>query len=196
MMKKYAVIILSAGNSSRLGQPKQLLQYKGKTLLENIASEALKIPSANTIIVTGAQKSELEKVVANMGIYFCDNNNWQFGMSSSIKRGLEKALEINKETEAVLLCVSDQPFVDGDLLQNLISTFEETKKITASFYNETPGTPAVFPKQFFSELSDLDGKEGAKKILKAHQNDLSLIPFEKGAIDIDTIEDYKKLADL
>lgn len=194
-MKKYAIIILSAGNSSRLGKPKQLLQYKGKTLLERIVFEALKIDSANVIIVTGAQKALLEKAVAGMEIYFCHNSNWQSGMSSSIKIGLEKALEINNKTEAVLLCVSDQPFVDVDLLQNLISTFEKNKKITASFYNGTPGTPAIFPKHIFSELSDLDGKEGAKKILKSHQNNLSLISFEKGIIDIDTIEDYQNLAD-
>lgn len=192
-MKNLAVIILAAGNSSRLGKPKQLLNYQNSTLIKKVVEEASKIQDAEIIVVTGAEKTSLEEELKDLEINLTHNEKWETGMSSSLKAGLEKALRINPQLEAALFLVSDQPFVDADLLEKLIKNFDNNKEISASFYSETFGVPVIFGRQYFPELSGLSGKEGAKTLLKKHRGKISEVPFPKGEIDIDTPEDYDKL---
>lgn len=191
---KTAIIILAAGNSSRLGRPKQLLEYKDSTLLKNTISEALKVPNSFTIVVTGANHNEVQKELNTTEINICFNPEWENGMSSSIVKGLNELLLLKPDCEECIFAVCDQPFVTNLVFENLISEYHKTKKgIIASAYSETLGTPVLFHKKYFNELLELKGQEGAKKIIKKYQDDVVSIPFEKGNIDIDTEEDYNKL---
>lgn len=191
---KTAIIILAAGNSSRLGRPKQLLGYKNSTLLKNTISEALKVPNSFVIVVTGANYNEVEKQLnmAEINIYF--NAEWENGMSSSIVKGLNELLLLKPDCGECIFAVCDQPFVTSLIFENLISEYHKTKKgIIASAYSETLGTPVLFHKKYFNELLELSGQDGAKKIIKKYLEDTVSVPFEKGDIDIDTEEDYNKL---
>lgn len=189
-----AIIILAAGNSSRLGRPKQLLEYKESTLLKNTISEALKVPDSFLLVVTGANHNEVEKQLNTAKINICFNAEWKNGMSSSIVKGLNELLLLNPDCEECIFAVCDQPFVTNLVFENLISEYHKTGKgIIASAYSETLGTPVLFHKKYFKELLELNGQEGAKKLIKKYQNDVVSIPFEKGNIDIDTEEDYNKL---
>ncbi|WP_296149543.1 nucleotidyltransferase family protein [uncultured Flavobacterium sp.] len=187
-----AIIILAAGNSSRLGQPKQLLEYQGKSLLKNSANQALAINDAIVIVVSGAENTSLEKELQNTKIILCHNNDWQLGMSSSIRTGLKKALEVQPQISACIISVCDQPFISENIFKTLVLKHKSSDKIIASYYAETAGTPVLFPKKYFPELLNLTGNEGAKKLLNATK-ELFLVNFEKGEIDIDTMEDYQKL---
>lgn len=188
------IIILAAGNSSRLGQPKQLLRYKDTTFLEYIIGEASVIKEAAVIVVTGANHELIEKEIDASKIKIAFNPDWESGMSSSINTGLNKALQLFPEIEKCILAVCDQPFVSHSIFENLITEYHKTKKgIVASAYAETVGTPVLFAKEYFNELLRLKGQEGAKKIINRFLEDTASIPFEKGNIDIDTEEDYNKL---
>lgn len=188
------IIILAAGNSSRLGQPKQLLRYKDTTFLEYIIGEASVIKEAAVIVVTGANHELIEKEIDASKIKIAFNPDWELGMSSSINTGLNKALQLFPEIEKCILAVCDQPFVSHSIFENLITEYHKTKKgIVASSYAETVGTPVLFAKEYFDELLRLKGQEGAKKIINRFLEDTASIPFEKGNIDIDTEEDYNKL---
>lgn len=187
------IIILAAGNSSRLGYPKQLLFYKDETLLQHIMAEASILPDVVVIVVTGANHELIEKDI-DFKVEIAFNSDWELGMSSSISTGLKKLLESYPEMEKCIFTVCDQPFVSHSIFENLIDKYQKTGKgIVASSYAETLGTPVLFNKKYFNELLNLKGQEGAKKIINRFLDDTASIPFEKGNIDIDTEVDYNKL---
>lgn len=193
-LNKTAIIILAAGNSSRLGRPKQLLEYKETTLLRNTISEALKVENSFVILVTGSNNNLIEKELNSSEIAIVFNSEWESGMSSSIRKGIQEVLFLNSDCESCILTVCDQPFVTSFVFENLMKESERTKNgIAASAYSETLGTPVLFHKKYFDELLELKGQEGAKMLIKKYTNDVVSVPFEKGNIDIDTEEDYQKL---
>ncbi|MFC0781206.1 NTP transferase domain-containing protein, partial [Flavobacterium sp. HJSW_4] len=184
---KTGIIILAAGNSSRLGRPKQLLKYKESNLLKNTISEALKVENSFVIVVTGSNHDLIEEELNSPEITFSFNSDWENGMSSSITKGLNELLLLNSDCEKCILAVCDQPFVTSSIFENLIFESNKTKKgIAASAYSETLGTPVLFQKKYFQELLELKGQEGAKKIIKKYTDDVVSVSFEKGNIDIDT----------
>ncbi|WCT14312.1 nucleotidyltransferase family protein [Mucilaginibacter jinjuensis] len=188
-----ALIILAAGESSRLGQPKQNLIFKGKTLLQLAVDAGLKSDCATVIVVLGANSKQINPIPETATL--C-NKNWKEGMASSIKMAM---LEIDKDAtfDKVIIMLCDQPFVNAALLNSLIKKQAETQKaIVACAYNGTTGVPVLFDSKLFGELLLLKGKEGAKKILKNHAAEIAEVVFEKGGIDIDTPEDYENLLTL
>lgn len=194
MNDKTAIVILAAGNSSRLGKPKQLLSYKNTSLLKNTILQASLAPNTVIIVVTGANHELVEKEIAASKATIIFNPDWQSGMSTSISKGLTEILRLYPEIEKCIFAVCDQPFVTTGIFENLISEHNTTKNgIVASSYSDTLGTPVLFHKKYFNELLNLKGQEGAKKIINKFHDDTVSILFEKGNIDIDKEEDYLKL---
>lgn len=190
---KTGVIILAAGSSSRLGQPKQLLEFNGKTLLEIAVEAAQKSLAQSCILVLGANANLISERVVHLKVDQVINENWENGMASSMQKGLKYLME-KSASDQVILMLSDQPFVDSNILNSLIKNKINTNsEIIACSYNGTFGVPVLFTKKYFPELLSLTGNDGAKKLVMAHQDDLHTIDFPKGAIDIDTMEDYLKL---
>lgn len=190
-MKQFGIIILAAGASSRLGRPKQLLSYKGKTLVERAADTAQSAGSYPVVLVTGAEK---EMVNFDAGLHIVHNENWEEGIASSIRCGLNELLKIEPGVEAVLFLVCDQPHISAALLKQLIDGYHNSgKEIIACSYAGTVGIPAVFGKSFFEKLLGLRGDEGAKRIIMQNAGSVALVEFEGGEIDIDTAGDYAAL---
>jgi molybdenum cofactor cytidylyltransferase len=188
-----AAIILAAGESRRLGFPKQTLLYKGKTLLEWAIEAARKSKCDPVVVVLGANAEAIAPGIKDDAITIVQNNDWAEGMASSIRTAVEYIGNIPAIDGAVIqLC--DQPFVNRALLDSMIYKQQETgKPIVACSYNGTIGVPVLFKRQLFTDLSALQGKEGAKKILDKNLEHIAVVPFEKGGTDIDTIADYERL---
>jgi len=194
MEMKTGIIILAAGNSSRLGQPKQLLAFKDTTLLKNTIETASLLPNVIILVVIGFNHQQIEKELNTSKTKISFNENWESGMSSSIVKGLNDLLLINPDIENCIISVCDQPFISHSVFENLLKEYNKYEKgIVASAYAETLGTPVLFDKKYFNELLGLKGQEGAKKIINQFLSDSVAVPFEKGNIDIDTPEDYNKL---
>ncbi|TBO42900.1 nucleotidyltransferase family protein [Pedobacter kyonggii] len=191
---KTGIIILAAGSSSRLGRPKQLLDYKGKTLLQTVINEALETHCKPIIVVLGANAKEIARQHQHDQVNFVINESWGNGMASSIVAGLSTMIKNNSEIESIIIAVADQAFIKMSNFNNLIEKQKETgKNIIASTYAETIGTPVLFKKDYFEALLSLTGAEGAKKILKQYPLDVEAVVFEHGEIDIDTETDYNNL---
>lgn len=189
-----AIIVLAAGGSTRLGKPKQLLQYKGSSLLQHTMKTAINSAAGPVVVVTGSDADLITAQVNGMSADIVDNTAWQNGMASSIVCGLNYLLSKFPEMEEVIFMMSDQPFVNESLLHDLQHTRQQTQKpIVASGYNDTVGVPALFTKIVFSKLLQLTGDAGARKILQLYATDVATVPFPLGNIDIDTAEDYEKL---
>lgn len=190
---KIGIVLLAAGESSRLGRPKQILLYKGKTLLERAMENAKLSKAIHSVLVLGANANLIQENL-NLGHFsFLVNNDWKNGMSESMRLGLSFLVE-QYQIDAAIIILADQPFADYTLLDKFIDNFNKGNKgIVASSYKNTLGVPALFSKKYFPELLALKEKEGAKKIIFAHLEDVTIIEFPLGEFDVDTEEDYQKL---
>jgi molybdenum cofactor cytidylyltransferase len=188
-----AIVILAAGQSSRLGRPKQLLQFNGKNLLQHSVHAALQT-NLPAIVVIGANGDLLKNELVGLNVTIAENKNWKEGMSTSLHCGLMTALNLNKDVDGVIFMVSDQPFVSGVLLNRVLKVQHETgSPIVASNYGDKLGTPTLFHKIFFDELFNLHGDVGARKLIEKNKSLTVSAPFPEGSIDIDTKEDYDAL---
>lgn len=188
--KNIAIIILAAGSSSRLGRPKQLLELDGNTLLQKSITTALEV-SKNVIVVLGANNKLIRSTISNFPIKIVLNEDWETGMSSSIRSGMKAINESN--TQGVLIMLCDQPHVDALLLKKMFSIFERRgQSIIASEYEQKVGVPAIFDISFFQKLKTLEGKKGAKPLIMNNLKKVDRVVFEKGKIDIDTEEAWEE----
>jgi molybdenum cofactor cytidylyltransferase len=193
-MNKTGMIILAAGNSSRLGRPKQLLPYRGKTLLTHVVAESL-AADLQPVVVTGAHRTEIENSLQGQPVAIAYNPDWETGMASGIVAGLRKALSIEPHLPGLIVAVCDQPYISVELFRSLMEKHAMSGKgLIASVYSEVMGTPVLFDHCYFKELSVLSGDAGAKQLLKRYPDDVATVPFPKGSIDIDTEEDFQTLA--
>jgi molybdenum cofactor cytidylyltransferase len=209
-MRNIGAVILAAGGSSRLGQPKQLLIFRGETLVVRAVRAAA--AGCEPILVVVGENSEAIKLALDIrdsrispfsGLErvtsptppprpaIIENEEWRRGIGTSIRRGVEQLPNI---VEAVVLLTCDQPYLDASIVSQLIAARAETgKPIVASSYADTLGVPALFDRSCFDDLLALPDDSGAKSLIAARPNDIAAIPFEKGAIDIDTPSDFQRL---
>ncbi|MDZ8187010.1 MAG: nucleotidyltransferase family protein [Nostoc sp. ChiSLP02] len=193
-MPNIGIIILAAGASKRLGQPKQLLTYQSKSLIRHTAEVAINSQCQPIVVVLGAYFETIEPHLIDLNIQIVYNQQWSTGMASSIRSGLNAIETRAPEIEAIVLMLCDQPFVSLNLINRLISKYQTTNcNIVASKYAGILGVPALFNKKFFSQLALLQGDIGARKIIHQHYSSCSSIDFFEGVIDIDTLEDYQRL---
>jgi len=188
------IIILAAGKSARMGSAKQLLSFRGKSLLQHSIDAALGSSAQRVIVVLGSTKEIIQQELDQSKIQLIGNPLWESGMASSIHFGLEKLKNILPEADGAIFMVCDQPYVSTDLLNKLIDKHIATgKNIVASKYADTLGTPTLFHHSLFEELSGLEGDTGAKSLIKKYKNQSESVNFDLGGIDIDTRENYLNL---
>lgn len=190
-----AVIILAGGSSSRLGKPKQLLEYQNKTLIKHAVKTALQI-SENVIVVTGFLHEEIIEELETLQVKIVQNIDWQEGIGSSIRAGIKylQQLKTVDQIDAAMILLSDQPLITVEHLVRMKSQFYLDKRsIAVTDYAKTQGVPAIFDKSLFPVLQDLPSDRGAQWLIKNHPNQLTIVPFEGAAIDVDTAEDYLRL---
>ncbi|RDC66301.1 nucleotidyltransferase family protein [Adhaeribacter pallidiroseus] len=193
-MTKTGLVLLAAGASVRFGSPKQNLEFQGQTLLYHAVQAARHSGCAPVVVVLGAKADELRSQLNFPEITIVENPAWGEGMGASVRHGVHALLQTVPDLDSVLLMTCDQPFVSGKILQQLVAEKEKNlKKIIACAYQDTIGTPVLFDKQFFPDLTNLSGAQGAKKLLFKFSEEVGNIPFELGGFDIDTPTDYQTL---
>lgn len=186
------LVILAAGESSRMGTPKQLLPIFGKSMLKYLIEEAFETKCVPVTVVLGAHKSKIVPELHNMPISIIDNANWATGMGSSIKMGLIGVYMVEKSIDAVIFMTSDMPFVNAEVINKMIQIADEhpEKSIVAAKYGGTVGIPALFKRAVFEQLLDIKPKAGAKSIIQANKKDTISFNFDLGSVDLDTKQDY------
>jgi len=189
-----AAIVLAAGASTRLGQPKQLVTIDGETLLRRTARLAAEAGCAPLFVVLGSDAARFAMQLNGLAVSLVVNDQWQTGMASSLHAGLRAALKESSPPTNVMILVCDQPRLDVSLLRNLLATHSlQRSTITASRYLNTLGVPAIFSGAHFHELLELTGDQGARRILQQHRERVAAVDFPGGGLDIDTPEDIPRL---
>lgn len=190
----FGILILAAGASSRLGRPKQLLTYKGSTLLSHSVKVALSSKADPIIVVVGAHSEQLKEEINFGEVLLVDNPEWKEGMASSIRCGIQFLKNKFPELEGAIVMMCDQPGVTKFVLDNLILAHEASgKPIVASGYANTFGPPVLFHKVYFETLMELKNDVGARGVIGENSAAVEIVPFAEGNFDIDTEEDYEKL---
>ncbi len=191
---KIAVVILAAGSSSRLGTAKQLLPWKQTTLLEHSIKTILELNCDDVFVILGANHNLIKSKIDCKKVDVLVNDNWELGLGNSIASGV-KYIQESKEVDGILLVLADQPLIDSKYLKSLIDKFEvnNNKIIASSYSNGKKGVPVLFDKEYFEELSKLNGDKGAKTLLDKYVPNVFAINAEHLVSDIDTEEDYDKL---
>ena len=188
------ILILAAGQSRRLGSPKQLLQYNGISFIKRVTEIAIASSCKSVLIVLGAYAEQVKSELVMDGIHVMENPHWKEGMGSSIREGLKKLLGLNKNIDGLVILVCDQPYLDTKHINQLIQLqAQKDLPAAACSYDGVIGTPALFHKSLFNELLNLKGDIGAKKILASLQSEIAVVEFNGGMFDIDTELDFEKL---
>jgi molybdenum cofactor cytidylyltransferase len=190
---KLAIIVLAAGASTRMGSPKQLIQWHEQTLLQHCLHQAERSIAGQVYLVLGAYYDTIiQQIKTEATILF--NKDWQAGIAGSIGLAVNEAQKNNME--AVLIMLADQPYVSASYLNKMIhSSLQSANPISATIYGELVGVPALYKKHIFSELLQLSGNNGAQAILLNNLQRVEKIEAHFPLIDLDTPEDYEKAKD-
>lgn len=189
---KTGIMLLAAGSSSRLGSPKQLLPLKNTTLLQHSLDVAIDSGIRPIVVILGSGAEGIERKIVARTATVVINEGWQEGMASSLRCGLKVLLAQYPTLDALILMVCDQPFITPEILKNLVNAHAESgKPIITCSYGNTFGPPTLFSKKHFEELMLLKGDTGARSIINRHLQEVEVIPFADGNLDIDTESDYK-----
>lgn len=186
---KLDILVMAAGMSSRLGQPKQLLELNERALIWHAATLALEFTPHVTVVLGHASEQCLD-AIRELPVKTVVNEQYKEGLGSSIAYGVSTL----EDCHCVLIMLCDQPLIPKRHYQSLVETSKEFPQlIIASHYDKKSGVPAVFPKQYLPALRALKGDKGAKALLET--NIYQYIPLSKEySSDVDTQEDWEKIA--
>jgi molybdenum cofactor cytidylyltransferase len=185
-------VILAAGASRRLGQPKLLLPYQGTPLLRRAVTAAEGGGCVAVLVVLGADRERYRPLLRDTAARVVVNPDHAEGMSTSIRAGI---LALPAACDAALILLADQPRIDAAIVRRLIAAYERTgRPIIAARYGSVLGAPALFDRSLFLELLLLEGDQGARQVIETHAADVAevTIPAE-AALDVDRPEDLRGL---
>jgi molybdenum cofactor cytidylyltransferase len=186
-------IVLAAGTSSRMGQPKQLLLYEGTSLVRRAAEAAVGSKTRQTIVVTGAASQQVDAQLTGLAVMLVHNDDYAQGMSTSLKAGLRA---VRPEVDAVVVLLADQPFVSSKIIDGLIDVHQQTgAKVVRPRYGGQPGNPVLWDQSLFGELMEQTGDQGGRALLQKYREEIAWLdlPDETVQTDIDTPEAYASL---
>lgn len=191
-MKSTALILLAAGNSSRMGSPKQLLEFRGVPLIRHAVETALASPCSPVIVVLGANAERVKTAVSDLPVRLVHNERWSEGMGTSIQAGLREADA--EGVDGVVLALADQPMVTPHIYDLLVRGHRTSRKpIVASEYAGTVGVPVYFSREAFPSLFALAPDQGCKGVILRHGTEALRIACPEAEADIDTPGDYERV---
>ena len=189
---RIGTIILGAGASSRMGEPKQLLQWQRESLVQRAVRQAENLQMGPVILVLGANAALIEAELQEGRYQLAHNEAWETGMGSSIVSGMQALSASTQSLDAVLITLVDQPLVNTSDLEKIIEIFKKNNTpLVAASYGNTLGVPALFSADLFPELLTLSGQKGAKAIISKYSQSLAKLDLPAAKLDLDTPEEWK-----
>lgn len=184
MTQQIDVLVLAAGAASRFGSAKQLLIYRGRSLVQHCIDKANRLCPGRVFVVLGANQELIEPLISDAKII--RNHDWQQGLGVSIAAGIDN---IDPQSDGLLILLADQVALTTDELNLLLDAFDGSNTVAAQYAGRR-GVPAIFPPSLYAELKALSGDSGAKALLQRSDINITEIDLPSGAMDIDTPEDW------
>lgn len=192
-----SAIVLAAGESRRMGRPKQMLPWQGKTLLRHMLENLARSDAEEIILVLGHEADAIREGLTGLEINIVINADYKQGMASSLRHGLRA---MNPQSEAFLVLLADQPGIGPEIINRVIRDFRRAdprRGIVRPVCRGLRGHPVLMDVRYRQEALQLQGDVGARQILENHPDDILEIEMDQEAIliDIDTPEAYRKYAE-
>ncbi len=188
-MSGVAAVVLAAGGSVRMGRPKAMLPWGGRSLLRHAVDAAVGGECEPVVVVLGAAADRLRLELDGVPVVAAENPDWELGPGTSVRVGVAAA----GPADAVVFLACDQPLVDAAHVRRLIDAHRASgRPMAASGYAGAAGVPALFARECFPDLGTLPPGSGAKLLLARRPEGVAVVPFPAGAIDLDTPEDYER----
>ena len=189
-----AAIVLAAGLSRRMGQPKLLLEVGGKPLIRWSVERLRAGGVQDFVVVLGHEAEKIREALGGLPVRFCINKNPEEGQASSIKAGINA---LQQGTTAALIALGDQPTLAPEVIPRLIDIFKKTGMlIVVPVYRGAQGNPVLFASQIFPGLLRLEGDQGAKSLIEQERTHVIHVPFDLPMpADVDTLADYNAIAE-
>ena len=185
-------IVLAAGESQRMGMPKPLLRFGDGTFLGQIVSVLLLSQVDMITVVLGAAAETIQRSVDLSRTAVVINTDFRNGQLSSLIAGVKNA---PPDTDAVLVCLVDNPLITPEMVNRIVSTFRQTRSpIVVPVFNKKRGHPALFSRSLFNELIHAPVQEGARYVLHSNTERVAEVEMHESAVlvRIDTPEDYMR----
>ena len=187
-----AAIILAAGDSKRVGQPKLLLPFGNSTVIGCVLGNARESGADEVLVVLGCEAERIAPLVRGPRTRLVMNTAYKTGMLSSVVAGVAA---VSPGTQAFMLIPGDQPTLRGTTIDIVLAAFRVgSKGLAVPVYRGRKGHPAIISMRYAPELPTLGG-EGARGLLRRHPDDLLEIPVDLSEVraDMDTMDDYHRL---
>ncbi|MFL9833625.1 nucleotidyltransferase family protein [Chryseobacterium terrae] len=191
---KIKIFLIAAGESKRMGSPKQLLPWKNKTLIEHQIDNLSKL-GFEINVVLGANAELIKNKIQNKNIHIIINEDWSNGMGSSISCAAHHIGDFIESYDGILIALVDQPLITTEYFHKMIKIFEVGKMniIVSQSDSGVKGAPVLFDIFYADELKNLNGEKGAKPILEKNKENIVLMPPNAFLSDMDTPEEYNDL---
>lgn len=162
-------------------------------MVRHAARAALDAGAHPVVVVTGSNADAIGRALEDMpDVIICFNDKWESGLASSLTAGI-RCIEREPNVDAMLVTLADQPHVTANILAELVNAFDATHRLAAAAYNNVIGVPAVFGREFFGELTELSGDQGAGKWLRERESQVRSVPMKEAAFDVDSPADVTRL---
>lgn len=188
-----AAVVLAAGTSTRLGQPKLLLPLGEKTILGHVLDCVRDADVDLRYIALGHAADEIVESVPLDGFETIENRNYFAGLSTSVRLAVDT---IPESVDAVVFVLGDQPLQASSVITRLVESYREAPAaIVQPRYAEGPGNPILIDRSVFPDLSRLDGDTGARPVLRERRDEIRQVDVSEyhRPVDIDTWDDYEQL---
>ncbi len=188
--ERIAGIVLAAGESTRYGQPKQLLNWRGQPFVRAVAKTALESGLSPVIVVTGAHAVQVRNAVHDLNVTVVHNPDWKSGQGSSIRTGVKAAENVG----GAIFLLTDQPQVTTSILRGLVEKHADgVYPIVAPMVMDQRANPVLFDGVAFNDLASIEGDTGGRAIFHKHR--VEYLPWhdDRLLLDVDTPEMYQRL---
>jgi molybdenum cofactor cytidylyltransferase len=188
-------LILAAGQSSRMGRDKALLQYQGGTFLQIIMQNLREAGVDRAVVVLGHHAAEIQQTIDLDRAQVVVNENYRLGQTSSLQAGL-KALDL-PATDGILLCLVDHPAVSADLMRRILLAHRESgAPVVVPVYKGQRGHPIFIGRALFEELLALKTTDGANSVIRKYHDSTRWLSVDQEGVllDVDRPEDYRRLS--
>lgn len=193
-MTEIPILLLAAGGSNRMGKAKQLLPWGKSTLIEHQIHRLLETGNP-VLVVLGHLGEQISSLLEPYPVATLVHKHWDKGMGSSISLGIREMEKLFPKAKGAMIAQLDQPLITASHYTRLVSNFQSGlgQIIVSRSSSGWEGVPVLFDREYFKELQELKGEEGARKIFRSHSRAVIVIDSQEVLDDMDSPETYEEL---